>query len=354
MRSSMRSRAQPDAALHVAVIDPNHVNPYGGELARVLGGFAAVDWVTTGPHAVAPAGVREIPILGGERRSRGAASLVRRMWSPVRIASGASRYDAVVIAWPRDAWSSTCLSWIRPTRLYAVYHNPVASRDRDGLAARAQRRLFSRATVCVHSASVQRSAAAVGVADTHVTAHPAYRLGPRPPRNPEHGRVVFLGGLRADKGADQLARIIESIGSPVTLVTVGPDALDADSVRRIEAAGSRYECVGGGGPVAEDELQHELARAQVVLAPYRDVTESGSLLMCLSTGTPVLAFDSPAAQRILTAGSLAVDAEGLGDLVAQFGHRAWDTFRITADQQDTLCQTAWRGLLSAHLSNPKE
>ena len=103
--------------------------------------------------------------------------------------------------------------------------------------------------------------------------------------------VAFLGLVRPYKNVPHLIRTVRGLppeaGEVVLLVGGAPHtpAL-ADEVR--EAAGGDPRVRLALGHVPDDDLQRYLRAADLVVLPFRDITNSGSALLALSFDRPVL------------------------------------------------------------------
>ncbi|HEX3974769.1 MAG TPA: glycosyltransferase family 4 protein [Solirubrobacteraceae bacterium] len=186
----------------------------------------------------------------------------------------------------------------------AVPHEPETSDD-DAVT-----RMLARDAACkiVHSASAIEELAAMG-ADTErisVVPHGAYLESYSEASRPESRRrlqlpqdariAMFFGQIRAYKGVDDLIPAWEeATGKTTGSGTVTPFLLiagkcdDEADRRRLQRAVGEV-----GGRFDEGYAPHEkvplyFAAADVVVLPFRQVTTSGSALLALSLGRPVVA-----------------------------------------------------------------
>jgi glycosyltransferase involved in cell wall biosynthesis len=103
--------------------------------------------------------------------------------------------------------------------------------------------------------------------------------------------VAFLGLVRPYKNVPHLIRTVRALpreaGDVVLLVAGAPhSAALADEVR--EAAGGDPRVRLALEHVPDDEVQRYLRAADLVVLPFRDITNSGSALLALSFDRPVL------------------------------------------------------------------
>lgn len=107
------------------------------------------------------------------------------------------------------------------------------------------------------------------------------------------GRLLYFGLIRPYKGVeDLLAVFLQMTDKGLSLRIVGKPLGDlgplvADACRKEPRVTARLEFV------ADDVLVHEIGQAELVILPYKEMQNSGSLLVALSLGRPVLAPASP-------------------------------------------------------------
>lgn len=128
---------------------------------------------------------------------------------------------------------------------------------------------------------------------------------------PEQRVLVFVGQIRTYKNVIKLARCVAELPDPdLRLVIAGlpnDDAL-ATAVRDAVAPDPRMQA--HLALIPNDQLQRYLNAADLVVLPYQEILNSGSAILALSFGRPVL-----------------VPAKGsMGELQAQFGSPAVMTF----------------------------
>ena len=105
-----------------------------------------------------------------------------------------------------------------------------------------------------------------------------------------------LGKIAVYKGTDDLLAVfLESKGEPDTLLIAG-SCDDAELRGRVESAVERS---GGAiradlGSVPDHAIQDYFRAADIAVLPFRKVTTSGSALLALSFGVPLLLPDLPA------------------------------------------------------------
>jgi glycosyltransferase involved in cell wall biosynthesis len=159
-------------------------------------------------------------------------------------------------------------------------------------------------------------------------ARQALGLGPR------DEVALFFGYIREYKGLDLLLEAWPAVARArpaARLVVAGdPVRLDGHRRRELEAWAARVGAVHRFGYVPFSEVSRYFAAADVLVMPYRHVSQSGVLYLALSLGVPVLATRVGGLPEVLADGesALLVDpespvalTEGLGRLLGDTGLR---------------------------------
>lgn len=108
---------------------------------------------------------------------------------------------------------------------------------------------------------------------------------------PESGPVLlFLGAVRGYKGTDELVAAFGALDDPAArLLIAGKPRGEGIAARLAGAAAADRRIVLALRYVPDDELQVWLSAADVVVLPFRDILTSGSAILALSFGRPVVA-----------------------------------------------------------------
>ncbi|HKU59906.1 MAG TPA: glycosyltransferase [Gemmatimonadales bacterium] len=100
--------------------------------------------------------------------------------------------------------------------------------------------------------------------------------------------VVFFGLIRVYKGVSHLVRTVRALPDDVVLLVAGaPQPASLASELRA-AAGDDPRIRLALGHVPDDRVQEYLRAADLVVLPFRDITNSGSALLALGFDRPVL------------------------------------------------------------------
>lgn len=106
---------------------------------------------------------------------------------------------------------------------------------------------------------------------------------------PVPGRILFFGHIRPYKGFEELlASFGEFRDAAATLHIVGSPQNEAVRARISEAAAADPRISATLGYAEDRVLVHEIGEAQLVVLPYRQLLNSGSMLLALSAARPVL------------------------------------------------------------------
>jgi glycosyltransferase involved in cell wall biosynthesis len=128
--------------------------------------------------------------------------------------------------------------------------------------------------------------------------------------------VVFVGSLHPYKGVDLLIDAVAMLPpEPSTRLVVAGGCSDGDYRRLLETAARRAGdrvCLSLER-VPDDELQVFLGAADVAAFPFRSVTNSGSVLLALGFGVPVVIPDLPELAGIPAAAAIRYSG-GVSDL----------------------------------------
>jgi beta-1,4-mannosyltransferase len=104
------------------------------------------------------------------------------------------------------------------------------------------------------------------------------------------GRLLNFGLVRRYKGVDRLVRAFRQLpGEDLSLHVVGEVQDAATGKELADAAGADRRITVADAWADEDLLTREIRESELVVLPFRRITNSGSLLLALSLDRPVLA-----------------------------------------------------------------
>jgi hypothetical protein len=353
----------------IVVYDPNHMNPYGVELACLLAearsvdvrAYVAVDLAE--PYLHASAYGSEIRILRKLARGRAAASplsegaitgklavLIQRFLGPCRAALGLNSGDTVVVVWLRDRWEKRVFDNLvaRGIDVIHIDHNPLMSGRSMG-----QLRLKPGARRVVHSEllrdSSTDSALVVGhlLYQTWVRAHgDVLAAGALMRQQRKETIICILGELRPDKGAEELGGLLYALRncqSPLRLFFTTSRPLDQVLVDSLTKGGIAWEQANASENNDCCHLAEQLSVVDLLLAPYTAATQSGSVLLAFALNVPVLGYDSGALREILSARSMVNvnDQSALSQRICEFADLAWSTWNVSAEGYQRQIVRSW-------------
>lgn len=310
----------------IVVHNSDGVNAYGAEIAALLArrGAAVTMVDAANAHHRPPHGVVWHRVLPA---NYGAASVPRQLAALLRgIATtswhAVAKRAVVVVAFSRFPVENLVLAALaaagRP--VVVVVHNPVPREAESALTRRAWRLLLRNAgALVVHSERLrslldptahERATVCPHPPYTHTTILPTHATSASDPTRHEPAVastaestalsgdrrwIAFVGALRWDKGSDLLPDILERVPAKerarLGLVVCGRGALPPGGWERIRALGVATRDLTSPVPVPQDALLRILAQRPVVVAPYVAATQSGSIILALTMGCSVLAFD---------------------------------------------------------------
>lgn len=220
-------------------------------------------------------------------------------------------YDVVHFHWPemivRHRWplieSVKCFAfdvWVRTlarrrTAIVRTLHNPRPHEAPRRAVARSLRRLDAATDLFVVINSTDEAPEG-SLYIPHGHYRDRFASHQKQPLTP--GRLLYAGLIRPYKGVEQLIAAFESAAdTECTLRIVGkptPELREsitvaADADPRIS---SRLDFV------PDDEFVREITQAELVCLPYRDLHNSGILLVALSLDRPVLVPDTPSTRML--------------------------------------------------------
>lgn len=206
--------------------------------------------------------------------------------------------------WASMAIFATALAiWrLRGKKIVWTLHNLVNHEQQNTGLDRLNSKIVARLAdaILIHGESARGAAKeALGVSEEKffVVPHGNYDgiVAYRPPRDcskdvgSQGHRFLFAGSIKTYKGVPDLIEAFGTLDGPHHLRIVG-HASDPDLKQTIETEAckdSRVTCQLKF--VSDAELEDNLGWADVVVMPYRDIFTSGSLLLALTAGRPVVA-----------------------------------------------------------------
>jgi glycosyltransferase involved in cell wall biosynthesis len=233
------------------------------------------------------------------RRAKG-ARLVHLHWVFAFFIPSSERFP--VLRWLLQAWFMVWLRSIRLSRMQLVWtvHNVLPHGPVFGDDAAARRALVDASDLVIaHSPAALRELRALGAVPRKSVVIPHGPIGPARPagalRMPGAGegsrRLLFFGKVREYKGVEELLAAMTSVPSDLAMQLMVAGDCDDPALRRsltrlARNAGARV--VLRLEEIPDAEVTPLLAAADAVVIPYRRVTTSGSAMLALAHGRPLV------------------------------------------------------------------
>ncbi|TMR10944.1 glycosyltransferase [Nonomuraea turkmeniaca] len=234
---------------------------------------------------------------------------------------------------PAQLWFAAVLGIVRLLGLRLVWtaHNVLPHRPVFADDAAARRTLVRQCDLVIahHSAALDRLAALGAVPSrAAVIPHGPFPAPPLPPpgRSGKPRTFLFFGRIEPYKGVEDLLAAFTALpgGLDVRLVIAGscPDAALAARLEASAAADDRVDL--RLGRVRDEDVAGLFAEGDVVVLPFREITTSGSALLALAHGRPLIVPALPVLAG-LPAAALAGYRDGVTGLAAALRAAAgWD------------------------------
>jgi beta-1,4-mannosyltransferase len=122
----------------------------------------------------------------------------------------------------------------------------------------------------------------------YVDAIPVLDADPFPRKQGEGISFLYFGQVRPYKGVVTLIEQFKRLEGPVSL-TIAGDSQDAELRQQVEEAARQDARIHLKiGFLPDDELARLISRCDVVVLPFKEVLTSGSLVMAITWGKPVI------------------------------------------------------------------
>jgi glycosyltransferase involved in cell wall biosynthesis len=189
-------------------------------------------------------------------------------------------------------------------RIVVIAHDPLPKQPLSWLVLFGRRMLWKHATVLLtHSETLAAQASVVARRPTKVVAHLPFveyaawaRKIARDAKSPAKTRFLLLGQMRSDKGLNRLPTIFGLIPRQkrmrMSLAFVGQgncSEIVAQMTPLVEVTRIPSDHL-----LSDIEIAQEFATGDVLLAPYLLVSASGTVVLALSRGLSVIAYDAGA------------------------------------------------------------
>ena len=191
------------------------------------------------------------------------------------------------------------------TALVHTVHNADAYHADAGLQGRGYRALLDRMdALIVHGDTTRAALIAQGIDPTriHITPHPPMRLAAASAADlaavpaSTKPRLLFFGTIRPYKGVDLAIEACLSLwrtGHDFDLMLAGKPFMDvAPLLAQVAQAGFADRLLTDFGFLTEGRLDAHMARADIMVFPYRHIDSSGAFLSALHHGKAMVTSDA--------------------------------------------------------------
>lgn len=136
---------------------------------------------------------------------------------------------------------------------------------------------------------------------------------------PDDVVYLFFGLIRTYKGIDELVEAYRLARTPKTKLLIAGSCAEPRLRRLLKEEADAGRVVWHDGFVTHDDVQSYFAAADVAVLPYRRISTSGSALLALSFGTPLVTTPSPALESVPADAYYAYDGsvQGLAHALVQ-------------------------------------
>lgn len=348
-----RKAPAPGLPEGLTIFDSDASNPYSEELLAIFR-TSGIDTMFAGPADNVLSD--RTTSLRPRFRADGRWALLVELAGMMRLFLRTSARRPVVVVWARPYQKLIlgCMAVAKRGSIVYIVHNPEASRWPKGARGTLERWFVKRIRPVVHSETLRGDLARIGPYDAAVVVHPPY-VEWQKRMNAGHVRcdverkglrLLILGRMEPDKfrSLPKLVSALEKLPVASTLrVLVRP------AVHTIpESSSLIIENRSRDGWIEDAELADGLRWADVLIAPYEAVTESGTVQLALTLGVRVVAFSGGALENSLISEALVDmgDYSGLAAAIVRVTSTTSGTSRWTPESRSEECLRSWLPLLS--------
>jgi glycosyltransferase involved in cell wall biosynthesis len=217
----------------------------------------------------------------------------------------------IVLVMTRDWYDQLAfaLMAVLGARVVVIAHDPTPKQALPPIGAFSRRLLWRRASILVaHSETLAAEAAVVGSRSVVVVPHlpfleyAAWAKAAVPTSESAHRcRLLILGRLRPDKGLDRVPNILSHLPAgdrkriSIAFAGIG------DCSEIVDKVAGLTEVVRRPSPyrLSDFEIASVLAQSDLLIAPYPLVSASGTVVLALSRGLRVVAYDAGALSDVV-------------------------------------------------------
>jgi glycosyltransferase involved in cell wall biosynthesis len=294
------------------VYDTDGGNPYGRELSALLCHVFQVEVLAAADAEWSPSHVFTRRILPSNSRSRLIFQIIRQLHGLAVAARAAAAGSIILLVMTRTWYDQLAFALMAAlgARVVVIAHDPTPKQALPPIDAFSRRQLWRHASALVaHSESLAAEAAAAGgrpaVAVPHLPflEYAAWAKAAAPDSEPAYQyRLLILGRMRPDKGLDRVPDILGHLQADdrkrISIAFAGIGDC-SEIVARVVAG--LTEVVRRPSPtrLSDLEIASALAQSDLLIAPYPVVSASGTVVLALSRGLRVVAYDTGALSDVV-------------------------------------------------------
>lgn len=328
--------------------DTDGANPYGRELAALLCRAFQVEVLASVQAEWNPPHVFTRRILPSNSQCSLIFQVIHQLHGLAVAARAAAAGTTILLVMTRGWYDQLAfaLMAVLGARVVVLAHDPKPKQTLSPIAAFSRRLLWRRASALVaHSETLAADAAAAAGRPAVVVPHlpyveyAAWAKAAVPTSEPAHRyRLLILGQLRPDKGLDRIPDILSHLWSDdrrrisIAFAGIGDCNEIIDKIAgltEVVRRPSRYR-------LSDLEIANVLAQSDLLIAPYPLVSASGTVVLALSRGLRVVAYDTGALSDVVARDGLVP----LGD-EREFANRIMASIRSGCGGP-VLALAAWR------------
>jgi glycosyltransferase involved in cell wall biosynthesis len=293
------------------IYDTDGGNPYGRELAALLRRAFEVEVLTSADAEWTPPGVAARRVLPSNSQSRKIYQVIRQLHGLAVALWAAITGATILLVMTRDWYDQLAFALMASlgARIVVIAHDPTPKQPLPPIDAFSRRLLWRQASVLVaHSESLAAEAAVAGGRSAVAVPHlpfVEYALWTKeavPASVPAHQcRLLILGRMRPDKGLDRVPDILGHLRADdrkrISIAFAGI----GDCTEIVARVAALTEVVRSPSPsrLSDVEIAGALAQSDLLIAPYPLVSASGTVVLALSRGLRVVAYDTGALSDVV-------------------------------------------------------
>jgi glycosyltransferase involved in cell wall biosynthesis len=310
-QAERRNNLKAQTKNRLLIYDTDGANPYGRELSALLCNVFQVVVLAPVQTGWSPPGVSVRRILPSNLPSGKVAQIVRQLHGLAAAACAAAAGATVLVVMTRgwyDQLAFALLALLR-ARVVVIAHDPKPKQALPLVADFSRRLLWRRVSALVtHSDALAAEATAAAGRPAVVVPHLPFleyaawaREAVPDSQSASRCRLLVLGQLRPDKGLDRIPHILGHLPASdrdrISIAFAGK----GDCSDIVAAVADLITVLGepSKDQLSDLEIAAVLAQSDLLIAPYRLVTASGTVVLALSRGLRVIAYDTGALSDVV-------------------------------------------------------